>query len=472
MFKGLQARLTLSYLVVIVVCLALVGLAAWVLLRGYQKNLAWSRLNDQSLFVGVRVSELLARGQSPQEAIRHVAQSGKERTESFPLLYLLDAQGTVIAGSDDRLNGQRFEQLALRQVPTPSWPVRDERRLAADGRLLFIARPLTSPGEPKPGRVLVLAQPFQAVRGALGDLLPRLAWAGAVALALSVVVAGLMAYSVARPLERIAQAAEEIAAGGYDQELDISAPAEVARLATSFNSMARRVEATLQSQRDFVANVSHDLKTPLTSIQGFSQALMDGTARDEEARQRAAGIIHEEAGRMRRLVADLLDLAQLEAGQVALAREPVDVRKVLQTCADRFALQSERSEVSLELDAPAELPAVMGDADRLGQVFGNLVDNALKHAAQTGGGHVTLSAESRDGRVLCSVTDNGPGIPAEELPRIFERFYQVDKSRSRRGSGSGLGLAIVQEIVRAHGGQVRAESVEGLGTRFTVELPV
>jgi signal transduction histidine kinase len=281
-----------------------------------------------------------------------------------------------------------------------------------------------------------------------------------------------MAYSIARPLDRIAQAAEEIAAGNYDQQLDISTPTEVARLAMSFNSMSRRVKATLLSQRDLVANVSHELKTPLTSIQGFSQALLDGTASDVAAQERAASIIHEEAGRLRRLVDELLDLARLEAGEVTLAHEPVHLAELLQDCAARFAPQLELGGVVLEVDASPSLSPVAGDRDRLGQVFVNLVDNALKHAGNVpGGGRVMVRASEKDGRVTCSVMDNGPGIPADDLSRVFERFYRVDKSRARRKSGVGLGLAIAREIVQAHGGQIGVESVEGLGTRFTVVLP-
>jgi len=161
---------------------------------------------------------------------------------------------------------------------------------------------------------------------ALGDLLPRLLWAGAVALFVSIILAAVMACSIARPLERVTQAAEEVAAGNYEPKLEASGPEEVARLARSFDSMARQVQATLQSQGDLVANVSHDLKTPLTSIQGFSQALLDGTAGDKEARRRAATIIHEEAGRMQRLVDQLLDLEARAGrdGRVAQGlREPL-----------------------------------------------------------------------------------------------------------------------------------------------------
>jgi signal transduction histidine kinase len=465
----------LSYVVIILVCLVMVGLAAVLLLRGYQRDLVFSQLSDRSVLGARLTAEFLRRGLSPQEAVQRLAEQMNQGDAPAISAYLLDPAGQVVAGSDAKFKGQQFDRLAVRSVPLTAWPVRSERQTAIGERLLFVADLVRGPAEgtQRPiSHVLVLAEPYQPVRAVFGDLLPRLAWAGVLALALSVILAALMAYSIARPLDRIARAAEEVAAGRYDQQLDISAPAEVARLAASFNSMARQVKATLQSQQDLVANVSHDLKTPLTSIQGFSQALLDGTASDEAARERAAAVIHEEASRMRRLVDDLLDLARLEAGQVALAREPVAMGELLRACATRFAPLSERSNVTMDVEVPAALPTVVGDADRLGQVFGNLVDNALKHArGGSDGGRVVLRAEQQTDFVVCSVTDNGPGIPAEDLSRIFERFYQVDKSRTRLKGGAGLGLAIAQEIVHAHGGQIRAESVEGLGTRFSVELP-
>jgi two-component system OmpR family sensor kinase len=475
MFRSLQSRLILSYAVIIAVCLVLVGLASVVLLRGYQRNLVFSRLDDRSTLSARLAAEFLRRGQSPQDVIERLAQQMNRREQPQTFVYLLDPEGRVVSGNNEKLDGLPSEQLPVRPLQAAVSPVRGERRLAAGERVLYVAEPVyasVQQGQRAIAYYLLLAEPYRPVRVALGDLVPRLMWAGAIALILSLVLAALMAVSVARPLDRIAQAAEEIAAGNYDQKLDITSPTELARLATSFGVMARRVKATVQSQHDLLANVSHDLKTPLTSIQGFSQAMLDGTASDGEVWKRAAAIIHNEAGRMRRLVDDLLDLARLEAGEVALAREPVDMRELLRACAVRFSPQVEGAGVHLEVDAPALLPEVVGDADRLGQVFGNLVDNALKHARdENSGGRVVLQAEHQQALVVCSVTDNGPGIPAEDLSRIFERFYQVDKSRVRRASGAGLGLAIAKEIVQAHGGQIRAESVEGLGTRFTVRLP-
>jgi two-component system OmpR family sensor kinase len=425
--------------------------------------------------VALLTSQSLARGATPRETVDRLT-STLNRSDGLPIsLYLLDARGEVLAGSNRQLEDERFERLAIQPTVPSAEALRGELILGNGERLIYAAHLLRTSaveeGQDAPA-VVLLTQPRRPMRFTLSDLLRRLVWVGLVALSFSALVAALFAYSIARPLDRIAQAAEEIAAGHYDQELHISAPAEVARLATSFNTMARQVKATLQSQQDLVANVSHDLKTPLTSIQGFSQALLDGTAGDEAARERAATIIHEESGRMRRLVDELLDLARLEAGQVTLAHEAVDVGLLLRECAACFAPRSEKLDVVLDVELLEPLPQVEGDPDRLSQVFGNLLDNALKHVG--GGseqGRVVLRAEHSEGTVICSVTDNGSGIPAQDLPRVFERFYQVDKARVRRESGAGLGLAIAREIVHAHGGSIRVESVEGLGTRFVVDLP-
>jgi signal transduction histidine kinase len=462
-------------MVVVAVSLLLTALAALVLLRGYQRNLLFVGLSDRSLLAARLTANAIKRGQSPRIAVGRVAQTMARRTDSTVSLHVLDGTGEIVAGTDRKLEGARFEDLAFSGTGLSDWPKRGEYRGDGGRRFLYVAEPLARPGDTDPRMaeyVLLLAQPYRPIIGALSDLLPRLLWVGAVAFALSVIVASVMAYSVARPVNRVSRAAEEIAAGNYEQELAIASPTELARLATSFTTMARRVKATLLSQQDLVANVSHELKTPLTSIQGFSQALLDGTAGDDAGQERAAAIIHEEAGRMRRLVDELLDLARLEAGQVELVRQPLDVEDMLRACATRFGPQVKDSNISVILKPAGGLPSVIGDPDRLGQVLDNLVDNALRHVqSAAGNAEVTLEAEPQEGWVVLSVTDNGPGIPAEDLPRVFERFYRVDKSRSRGGKGAGLGLAIAQEIVQAHGGQILVKSVEGLGTRFSVRLP-
>ena len=235
--------------------------------------------------------------------------------------------------------------------------------------------------------------------------------------------------------------------------------------------MVQRVHASQKSQRDFVANVSHELKTPLTSIQGFAQAILDNTANTPESRKQAAQIIYDESGRMHRMALDLLDLARLEAGTADMEMSDVDLGLLLQGIVDKFTPQAHKANVLLQLDIPNNLPTVTGDGDRLAQVFTNLVDNALKFMPANG--EITLSAKKVEGEVDASVTDSGVGVANEVLPHLFERFYQADPSRAGgEKHGAGLGLAIVKEIVEAHGGKIGVRSQPGHGTTFTIHLPL
>jgi signal transduction histidine kinase len=234
--------------------------------------------------------------------------------------------------------------------------------------------------------------------------------------------------------------------------------------------MMQQVQGSQQAQRDFVANVTHELKTPLTSIQGFAQAILDGTAQNAEEQHRAAQVIYDESDRMRRLVEDLLDLARIDAGQVSFDRQPLDLGALLEAVVERLGVRAAEEGVRIESRLPT-LPDLIGDGDRLAQVFTNLIDNAVKHTSQ--GALVILQGEVEGGWVSIHVDDSGPGIPPDELSRIFERFYQLDKARAGgRERGVGLGLAISREIVQAHGGRLVAQSVLDRGSRFTVQLPI
>ena len=273
---------------------------------------------------------------------------------------------------------------------------------------------------------------------------------------------------ISQPLHKITEAADQVAAGNY-QSITPSGPEEVVNLARAFNEMITRVKDTQESQQDFVANVSHELKTPLTSIQGFGAAIRDGTASTPEEIDQAAGIIVQESGRMHRMVMELLELARLDAGTAEIDRQALNLRALLREVTRGLKIQARRAEVTLEENLQP-LPTCVGDRDRLVQVLVNLLDNAIQHTPP--GGRVIIKSGTRQGKIIVQVIDTGEGIPPEELPRILERFYQVDKSRTKqKASGSGLGLAISKEIVEAHGGRIQVESELGRGSRFVVELP-
>jgi signal transduction histidine kinase len=404
---------------------------------------------------------------TPDQALAVLSQIA-ERQEEIRIL-ALDSDRRVRYDSDAAWEGLDLSgQIRSLQPPTPQSPlpqgtftgpdgedwayVLDTVRLRYDHPLFIL---FTSPvGR---GRLLVwFAQ----------NLLPPVMEAGLVALILSLLLAWLMARSVARPLQEVAAASRALAQGDLAHRVPVSGPQEVQDLARAFNQMAAQVAASQRAQRDFVANVSHEMKTPLTSIQGFSQAILDGTASDPEAVARAAHVVYDEADRMRRMVDDLLSLARFDADEVEMAREPVDLGALLQRCIARLSPQAAAARDELTLSTEGEL-IVTGDTDWLTQIFINLLDNAIRHTRE---GEIGVVARRVEDEIEVTVTDTGEGIPPEALKRIFERFYQADASRQRKG-GVGLGLPIVQEVVRRHGGEITVESVVNLGSRFTVRLP-
>jgi signal transduction histidine kinase len=284
-------------------------------------------------------------------------------------------------------------------------------------------------------------------------------------------LASLMSRWIARPLQEMAVATQALAQGEYNHRLVENGPAEIQQLAKSFNNMTYQVQLTNQAQKEFVANVSHDLKTPLTSIQGWSQALLDGAAATPAQQARAAQVIYGESERMARLVNQLLDLAKLEAGTFSLTCTVLNLNLVVQQVLQNLQPQATQQQITLTAQLPPLPAPVWGDADRLMQIVTNLVENSLAHTPTNGRVEVRILNLNRT--LALSVTDTGSGIPPQELPRIFERFYQADKSRAQRNGrhNQGLGLAITKQLVEAHNGQIEVRSQVGRGTTFTVYLP-
>jgi histidine kinase len=289
----------------------------------------------------------------------------------------------------------------------------------------------------------------------------------AVALAIAVVVSLAVSRSVVAPVQAMQSASRRIAAGHYDERVAARGGDELGQLAESFNLMAAELEQVEAMRLRLLGDVAHELRTPLTAIQGSAEALMDGVlpASNETYQQ-----IHQEAVRLARLVDDLQELSRVEAGAYQLDLRPLDFQSVVGTVVKRMGAAFADRRVSLTPSLPASLPLLLADEDRLVQVLTNLVGNALQYTPEGGG--VTICAQAQGAEVQMAVQDTGIGIPPEHLPRIFDRFYRVDKSRSRQRGGSGVGLTIAKYLVEAHGGCIWAESAgEGQGSTFVFTIP-
>ena len=289
---------------------------------------------------------------------------------------------------------------------------------------------------------------------------------GVTALVVAVIFAVFLVDGITRPLRRLTEAARRVAAGDFSHRVDVTSPLEAAELAGSFNQMAATLEGDQRARRQLLTDIVHELRTPLSVIQGTAQGFLDRViAPDEEH----AAVIRDEAVLLGKLITDLRDLSLAEAGELRLETRPSDLGELARQAVAAVQQRADEQAIEMKAVTPADLPPCLVDRERTLQIMGNLLDNALRHTPR--GGRIGVRVHPAGGVLALKVADTGEGIPAEHLPHIFERFYRVDASRAR-GAGTGLGLAIVNQLTRAQGGAVRVESTPGEGSVFTVSFPV
>jgi signal transduction histidine kinase len=457
-------RLFATFTLIVVLCLGLVAMAVTVILQSQRDRLALERLDAMARPISVQVRSLF-RGQVSAAELQTTLEEQAQKNNVF--IIFGDNEGNIIRQVTPAQNRRPIEVPSGGLPHTLTQPAQGKFTASNGQTYLYAAYPLvrqTATQETARLDTLVLSMPRTGAIAVVLSLFSPFLLAGLIALILSLIIALLFARSIYQPINRVKVAAEKMAQGHYDQEIPVAGPRECQELAASFNQMAQQVKRSQQQLRHFVADVSHQLKSPLTSIHGFAQALLDGTANDEAAKQRAATIISEESRRMKKQVDQLLEIARMQAGQLRIERAPVDVNELLEHCREVFTVQADEKQVKIKI-AAEPLMNVPGDFDRLEQVFSNLLDNALKNSPKDG--EVRLKGRNLTNEVELSVSDDGPGIAPEQLPYLFERFHQATGVRS----GYELGLAIAREIVTAHGGTIEAKSEPGEGTQIIVRLP-
>lgn len=333
--------------------------------------------------------------------------------------------------------------------------------------VISVGRVLLSGG--RPAGAIYLHAPVLGVQSLVGGVLRLFGVAALLAAAVALGLGLWLSRRLANPLLEMSRAADELARGNFSHRVRVPpSDDEVARLARSFNRMAAQLGDLERLRREFIANVSHELRSPLTSMRGFLQGILDGTVAPSD-RHRYLELAFDETLRLSRLVNDLLDLAALEAGEVQFDLAALDPAEAARRAAAKMEPQAAAKGLTLAVDAAEGLPAVLADPDRLEQVLINLLDNAVRFTPP--GGSVTISVRPAPGGVALAVADTGPGLAPEELERVWERFYKGDRARTRGAGGTGLGLPIVRQLVLAMGGTVAAASTPGRGSTFTVTLP-
>jgi signal transduction histidine kinase len=463
MLSSLRSRLWLSFTFVILAALAgMIGPVISSLSRSplfYRQMVLQLRLSQSSLSNRINLDTSL----EPDQVKKIIVDQARIDNIRYALL---NRQGKIIVDSGTGV----FPPIPSFKSPvqiSDNDPISFNIVTDADQKpWLYIIQPLNDT------QFLLAAsrQPVIEFRSMLRDEIVQPMFKGSmIALFIAFALGLFMSSWIGSPLRRLADGARQIERGSYPV-LDKEGPREIQELAESFNLMSKRVQQTEESQKDFLANVSHELKTPLTSIQGFAQSILDGAASTPQELMQAAGVIYDESSRMHRLVIDLLTLSRLEEGTAGMQAGPVNLSMIMDQLDEKMHPLIQSAELKVKKDITPDL-IVMGDGDRLAQVFTNLVDNAIKFTPS--GGTISISLKSDQSYVLASVSDTGVGIPDMEESRIFERFYQVDKSR-RGGSsrGIGLGLAIARQIILTHDGEIWAVSQPGKGSTFFVRLPV
>jgi signal transduction histidine kinase len=520
MLRSLRLRLLLTLIGLVAVAVGTMALfASRVTSRELQRYVELDLERNQRVASSVMTYYAQHQGDGdPAALVQEMARVVDER------LILTDKQGVVLADSGEQLVGQAIGcELALpaviisvggtvcADIPPPGARdiARPADRVMTAGDILFFGASFTSTLDaaraPALGTTFTFdaAAPAQMARlggtsiiirrtqgqdldpieaGFLGAVNRSLLWAVIASGGAAVLLTLLLSRRILGPVEALTAAARALECGDLGRRVQAVTRDEIGELGRSFNAMADALARQEHLRRNLVTDVAHELRTPLTNIRGYLEALRDGVARPTAA---MLGSLHEEALLLNRLIDDLQDLAVAEAGQLRLAPRPIELADLVEQTIGASRSAAAAKAVTIGVELPPGLPPLQADPERVGQILRNLLNNAITHTPPGGSIAVCASAETNDegGRtkdgaarpasfVTVTVADSGPGIAAEHLPNIFERFYRADPARARATGGAGLGLAIVRQLVVAHGGQVWAESRPGAGARFRFTLPV
>jgi len=360
-------------------------------------------------------------------------------------IILTDANGSVVADSEGNVLGESYAP------DSPGRPLSSPWQIDAIGTLYI-----------ESSDVGLIA--LQILFNEIGRFF---IWGGLIGVAIALVITFLLSRRVLAPVKALTSAARQLGRGDFSQRVQVKDKGEVGEMANTFNFMASDLEQAEQLQRNMVADIAHELRTPLSNLRGYLEAVRDGVIKPDADTIRS---LDEEAALLSRLVDDLQELSLAEAGELKLVCQAENIGELIKQTVGGLQAQAATKGLSVSVDLPDRLPAVNIDSHRISQVLRNLLENALAHTAE--GDAITVTAAQQGNWVEVSVVDTGEGIPAEDLPNIFERFYRVDKSRARATGGSGLGLTIAKRLVEAHGGTIQAQSEGGKGSRFSFTVPV
>ena len=479
MRRSLLSKLVLIIILLIVSLMVVVGAFLMNSVTGYYIDEFYSQIAD-------------AFGQNNVDFVRDLQTATEDETDGAAMVnavlaayegvlgvdgrnrnyYVLDgATGRWLGGSSPEPEGgvpiTPNISTALRGVPG------FDSSVTAD--YMDAAIPITRGGQPY---IVYILDSRETARSLNGSMFTLIIEALALGLIISILLSFLLAKTMVNPLQRLTNGIEEVARGDFSRKLEVTSSDEIGQLTESFNVMARQLQSTIadlereqQKSKDFVANVSHELRTPLTNIKSYAETLADGVGElPPEMEQRFLGVILNESDRMAHILQDLLTLSRFDSGRSGLRLTAFPFAGAVDDTYQAILMDAQNHSHTVELVLPENLPEVRADRERVMQVMMNIVSNAIKYTPD--GGRIRISAGQAGDKVWMEVDDNGIGIPESDRDRIFERFYRVDKARSRQSGGTGLGLSIAQEIMKQHEGRLYLVDKREPGLTIRMELPV
>lgn len=459
---SMRWKLVGTYFILIALTVLLANWMSYNALREYYLQERQDAYRIHTTIISTHAGEYIARGNLAMPAeIREYGQQVNAR------VLFIDRNGLVVGDSfnEDWILGRQLEHLEV-QAALRGETASGTHFISPEEWVMYVAAPVTSQKEVV-GAVL-LSTEITDITQALEAVIKRMVMLSFLGAMLAGLIGLWLSAEITRPVQQLTRAVERVALGNFNQRVKVRSRDELGQLAKSFNTMARKLARVDQNRREFIANASHELKSPLASIKALAESLVYSDERDVEVYKEYLRDIDTEVDRLNRMVHDLLKLAQLEDERIVLHREEQSVQKIIARVVHLVTPQAISKGIDLSVTTQGDLIWPV-DKDVLSGILLNLVDNGIKYTLA--GDRVEVVGRIEEEKLVLEVRDTGDGIPPDDLPHIFERFYRVDKARSRDTGGTGLGLAIVEQGVRLMGGTIKVVSQPELGTTFTIKLP-
>lgn len=464
--KTIFSKLMINFVLIIVICLAISGISLSFMIKGYISKQKENELVLKAKDIAQPTKHYFLKNESPYEYINIINHLDSHLGTE---VWAIDKNGVVIAAAAEHLNyeGNTLSRNELEEMQSGKLTVRKGNSEYFKEPVIRVTAPIIENDEVI-GAVIVYS-PVKGIDEATKRIVLMMVFAGVTSLVIAFIFCVVMAKRIAKPVQSLAEVSMEVANGNrFIQVPSNKEFREFNQLADSFNYMLQRLEENEKRMKDFVANVSHELKSPITSIKGFIEALIDGKARTVERTQKFLSIMDKETNRLSKLVDNLLILCRADSS-VQVEPQKININEFIREALINFEVKAFEKSIIFKLKEEHEAIYAKVDPYSLKQIIINLLDNAIKYSPEND--EIIVAVASNSDRVEVLITDSGPGIPPEDIPNIWDRFYRVDKARSRDTGGTGLGLAIVKELVVKNGGTVYVESHIGKGTIFKFELP-